>query len=74
MPAGGTATGSQVHIGTFADPGVPLASIGPASDHKGQQRVVSALTTQTTNIVAVGGGAFCGMVFSNGVSWKVMMA
>jgi len=74
LPAGGSATGTQIHIGTFADPGVTLASIGAATEHPGQQRVVTDLTTTTTGIVAVGGGANRGLVFSNGSAWKVVSA
>lgn len=74
LPGGGTATASQLNIGSLADPGVTLASIGAASEHPGQQRVVTDLTTTTVNIVAVGGGANRGLVFSNGAAWKVVAA
>jgi hypothetical protein len=74
MPGGGTANAQQVNIGSFADPGVTVAAIGLASDHPGQLRVVSDLTTTTTGIAAVGGGANRGVVFSNGTTWKVVMA
>jgi len=72
LPGGGTASGAQVNIGTFAEPGVTLAAIGAASDHPGQLRVVSDLTSIANGGVAAGGGALRGVVFSNGVAWKVM--
>lgn len=74
LPGGGTATGSQCHIGTFADPGVALAAIGAAAAHPGQQRVISDSDTTTPGAVPVGGGANRALLFSNGVSWKVVMA
>lgn len=74
MPAGGTATGTRINIGTFADSaGVAFATLPAASAAKGRLETVNNSTTKTPGATITGGGAYFVLAWSNGTNWLVVM-
>lgn len=73
MPAGGTATGTKITLGTFNDSaGVAYATLPAASAAKGRLETVNNSTTKTAGATVAGGGAYFVLAWSNGTNWIVI--
>jgi hypothetical protein len=73
MPAGGTATGTRINLGSFVDPGAAFSTFPSASLVPGMLDVVSDSTTKTPGATITGGGTYRVLAFSNGTNWLVVM-
>lgn len=72
MPGGGTASGTRINLGTFADPvGIAYASLPAASAAKGRFEHVSDSNTKTQGATVAGGGTYFVLAWSNGTNWIV---
>lgn len=73
MPAGGSATGTQVNLGTFRSAGVLYSTLLAASEVPGMLIQVRDAASKTPGATLAGGGAFLVLAFSNGTTWLVVM-